>query len=356
MDASDDPLPAPATSDSAPAAPEAAAPPDAASVPEAAPPEEPVGCPGEAINPGLPHDGRDLLTLTTIPYASRVLVDDTDAFIAILANGNVAPAGILAVPKTGGEKRMLASNHEVAAWTQDRQNLYWVNRGVFVPAVGRDPAPVMMMAKNAGPPVTLAASQPAPSGIALEGGVLYWINMGTMPTNFHDGSIWRITPGQAGAAPRMLTSQRSMPRQLAVKEGRLYWFEQLGLTTMSVEGGPPPKMISNETSTFLAVDCRHAYVAWDTGKIWRVPITGGPSVLLADRGGELKGLAIDAGFVYWAVSSELPVAGYGQVFKISKQGGQPVIIAQGQGQARAVTVDADHVYWLANARLMKALK
>jgi hypothetical protein len=106
----------------------------------------------------------------------------------------------------------------------------------------------------------------------------------------------------------------------------------------------------------LAIDSSAAY--WTctygdiaaTGTVSKVPLSGGPSVVLAADQGFPQGIAVDSSNVYWlndgvsADGSGPPIRG-GSVMAVPIGGGSPTVIAPSQPEPQAIAADGSSIYW-----------
>jgi hypothetical protein len=91
--------------------------------------------------------------------------------------------------------------------------------------------------------------------------------------------------------------------------------------------------------TVLAADATDLFATGASGRIVRVPKSGGTPVELYSGGGFQEGLAADDAFLYWTRLVS------GEILRMPKTGGPAEVIAKGQVRPWGIAVDDTRVYW-----------
>lgn len=144
----------------------------------------------------------------------------------------------------------------------------------------------------------------------------------------------------------MLASNLSGPAGVVVDATNVYWTASSGGNVYKVplDGGNSTILANAQSSPFnIAVDATNVYWTNTGGTIMKVPIAGGAATVLASGQPTPLGIAIDADYVYW-------VNGYfgstnATVMKVPIAGGVPITIVNGQTRPTGIAVDATSVYW-----------
>jgi len=139
-----------------------------------------------------------------------------------------------------------------------------------------------------------------------------------------------------------LVDGENSPLAIAVDENSVYWTASGLLKKVSIAGGSPVTLASNQPGAYgLAVD--KAYVYWAnyagaSGAIMKVGINGGNPTMLAPRNVQ-PAIAIDDTAVYYALLS--PDA----IMRVATAGGTPTTLVSGYAFIYGVTADPSRVYW-----------
>jgi hypothetical protein len=120
----------------------------------------------------------------------------------------------------GGTPLLLASNQQApAAIVVDENNVYWTNLGKLGASLfpATNSGSVVYVPIGGGTVVTVAASQPIPIGLAVNGGNIYWTLYGlSVP-----GQVVRAPI--SGGSPVPLVSGLDDPFSLTMTPTTLYW-------------------------------------------------------------------------------------------------------------------------------------
>jgi hypothetical protein len=196
------------------------------------------------------------------------------------------------------------------------------------------------------------------------------------------------TGGEAAslaAADQVLADRVGRPVSLTVDATHLYWIDgdAGALVRMARTGGAITTLATGAsawTPWSIAVDATTVY--WldpDDGAVRATPRGGGVTRTLATGQGDLVGIAIDAGHVYFAggdrvrrvakwggalatiatgstpsalvadgyfvyVADALVLGGSNQIYRVPRAGGARVVLAE-QEDAHGLVADAGHLYW-----------
>lgn len=175
---------------------------------------------------------------------------------------------------------------------------------------------VQRQSRSDGSLVELAAGQPRPEILWLDGDRLYWINRGTDGGHIHE------------------------PRP----------HHDAGLARVSTQGGPVEVLYTGEDEVSDLAIARGvaylaAYHAERGSRILAIPLDGGSPSVLAEEAGALSGIAVHGDFVYWTrplacAIRRMPIAG-----------GSPQTIAAEENVPRRIAADEHGIVWSATGTL-----
>ncbi|WP_437986300.1 hypothetical protein [Sorangium sp. So ce117] len=254
-------------------------------------------------------------------------------------------------PVGGGDPRILgatqASPRDLAI-DEARQVAFWTNA---------EDGTLSVVPLAGGEPRVLLADLEQPEGLALSGDALAW-------TELWGGGVFRAQLSGSGAevalgAPEDLTppgTTFSSPYRVASAGDTVCWTYQgtLGRTDGAVacRVGEASVTIAAEqlTPREIALDVdgegNAAAVYWasfEGGSVFRADLSGAeagaPEEIASDQG-QLNGLAVDEGHVYWTRRDA------GTVVRMPKGGGEQEVLASGQARPGDIAVDEATVYWI----------
>jgi hypothetical protein len=189
----------------------------------------------------------------------------------------------------------------------------------------------------------LASGQGGPSGIAIDGTNVYYLNSSS-------AEVMKVPIG--GGTPVKLTSASAVDRGIAVDSTTVYFTESAGagaVGSVPITGGGITFVAPTEAVPgSIVMDSAGLYWAnapgGAPGAVRYAQIDGGAAVTLAKNLVGPEGLALDALNVYFATPSAT-----GGIFSIPKApvdgGATPIPIVSGQNSPVSVQVDGDRMFW-----------
>ncbi len=188
-------------------------------------------------------------------------------------------------------------------------------------------------------PLLLAVGQAEPYSIAIDAINVYWINQ--------RGAALRFVPIDGSSIPQQLTSIDPNPFGIALDEQFAYWATpEIGISRVALKKGATTDQLVTTTTTphWLATDGTDVF--WTDGqaaKVMKVDRNGAqPPVALASTPDRPLGIAVAAGYVYWAneigsvAIQRLATDGSGEVENLA---------SSASGGGKHLAVDATHVYY-----------
>jgi hypothetical protein len=147
-----------------------------------------------------------------------------------------------------------------------------------------------------------------------------------------------------------MSSPDSYPIALAVDATHVYWTALDGIRKSPRESGPASLLSSPDSGAApdslrapplgpIALDQSWVYFT-SSASVFRVPKAGGATerLTLASDDATLRGLAVDEHFAYFGGAT-------GRVLKVPKTGGQSRVIAELESSPTVTAVDDKTVYW-----------
>ena len=225
----------------------------------------------------------------------------------------------------------------------DAANVYWTE------ASGN----VMQAPLGGGTPFTLASGQPGPTGIAVQGGSVYWLDLGSASSS-SDAAINTVPVG--GGAIVTLAHQVAgcdigaggEPNVIAVDSTSVYYSASPSHGSSSASqvlsvplGGGTPTVLASDPEALgissIAIDATRVYYVTNNALIKSVPLTGGSPVTLTTTG-SLSGFAVDATNAYGVLGGGISIEPLG--------GGMPSLVAMTSSDIiESIAADATQVYW-----------
>jgi len=255
------------------------------------------------------------------------------------------------IPVGGGTPTTLfSSGITPAALAIDDTNLYWVDVG----KQGTSDGSVVELTLATGATKTLATGRSMSGGntqvgtwgfIASDATYVYWTEIGASG----EGSVVRALISGIPLVQSLASSQRA-PQGLAVNSTSVYWgdgsngAQELLALPLSTPGATPTvlKSAGNFNPFGVVVDSTGLY--WtdqSSSTVEMLPIGGSAvSTLASGAGGLIGGIAIDSTDVYWTDQAG------GGVRSVSKSGGNMTVLASSAGGgSHGIVVDSTSVYW-----------
>jgi hypothetical protein len=230
----------------------------------------------------------------------------------------------------GGAPAVIASNSS-ATFAIDATDVYWVS-----------PTSVIMKAPlTGGPAVTLAdrsnITTQSVSTLAVDPAFVYWGEYRPCL-----GVLMKV-PKAGGNPTSIASSNQQPPGQLAVDATNLYSSSfGAGVFKLPLAGGPPVVLASGGAYNLVIAG---QTVVWSSANgLRRVPIAGGTPVEISPET-TARSLATDGTDVFWG-------RGNGQVVSKPIAGGSEKVLANYQ-YPRGIAVDATSVYWTADDNVIR---
>jgi hypothetical protein len=273
-----------------------------------------------------------------------IALDATNVYWA--ASGNQSGQGSVgSASKAGGTVTQLATAQAFPMMVAVQAGqVYWVNRGATVGNGGVYRVPV-----GGGSTAQIAGGLPLPISIALDPTYAYWTTAD------------RVSRAPlAGGAAEILANNQNQPIGLAVTATDAFFSAGGQVRRVSLSTKNTTTFASGNNPTFLAADAANLY--WlDTGagKVMRAPLAGGAPVSIAAVPAGNNGIPATSGIavsdtdVYFAFTSGTQVA----LAKVPTNGvgSTPTVIAL-NASIRGIAVDAQYVYWASTNSIRKALR
>lgn len=280
-----------------------------------------------------------------------------------------APVTAPTPPSSTGPQVLAEDVREATAINVDADAVYWTSIGSD--ALGG----VVRWSKRDSSTKTLADAQAAPFALTSAGEPLYWLN-----TKSRSGAVMSVP--RSGGAATTLAAVETQSDGLVLSKGSLFFVDGRAEGTISSvpATGGPKQTVASVTSAFslaydgsnffylidavmkvspsggaasrisdpcfypttLQVDESQVYWACQDGTLRTVAKTGGTTRTLFSRavgGGNIGGLVLDAGNVYFTSMSD------GTVARVSKQGGPVTVLASGEFTPGPIAVDEAFVYY-----------
>lgn len=197
-----------------------------------------------------------------------------------------------------------------------------------------------------GEATVLATGLDGPRKLAADGTALYVSVQGGTAS----GSIRRTALDRADAGSVLLADGLDAPDALAVDQSFVYFTTESGLWRVGKDGGTKERLVDLATNalggeTSILVDGEYLIVA--TGLEWlaRVRRNGHELSLLhtAPPGSAVKSAVLEAGQVYFLVSTQTPDAG--GIHRVASTGGPSAQLYPTPVLGRALALSGDHFFW-----------
>lgn len=222
------------------------------------------------------------------------------------------------------------------------ESVYWLNSGSDEPAEGTvKKAPI-----SGGLPVVLASAQASPSGLVADPSdvaqpFIYWLNEGS-------GAVMKVRTDGEGE-PTLLTTWQGARSRLAVYESDLY-FGVLGgyVLRVSTTTTGMPEIVAQDQGDPMGVTADGTGIYWADrahGTVMRRPGEGGSPEMLALNQKSPIAIFAEAPSIYWINAGTGPKYDDGSVMKGSVKGGGASVLAKDQKMPYAIAADSDNIYW-----------
>jgi hypothetical protein len=215
-----------------------------------------------------------------------------------------------------------------------------------------------------------------PRYVAVDSEHVYWTNSGPLEEQANQpiegcGTIGRakldgsepeadFIHGQLETAPGKFEARVSSPQGIAVNASHIYWANApVDVVKRSIAraetggGGVEGSFFEVKTTRVpvgVTLSATHIYFGAnedqnDAGYVIQVPLTGGEEKLLYIGKAGIRGVALDAGHVYWATQGERAI---GRVNLELEAASQENKFIEPEGILNGLAADAAHLYWSVN--------
>jgi hypothetical protein len=234
----------------------------------------------------LGKDGGTPITIAgaeTLP--SGIALDKTMLYWATRGYGG-ADGYLKRAPIAGGSVATIVGglSSKPASVAVDANRIYYATLGDFS-ATGGAIASVPLDTLDAGAGTILAPQQNNPSFMTIDQAAVYWSNFGTViapDAGPADGSIVKCATPACAGGPQIVAAAQNHPRGITNDATTLYWANfgtgQNDGTIMKApkSGGAPALLASNLVyPDGVAVDAKYLYFTTHSGRVGRIPLTGG---------------------------------------------------------------------------------
>ena len=178
----------------------------------------------------------------------------------------------------------------------------------------------------------------APRELFIANNLLYWNEGGDIGGIEGFGRIAAM-PQEGGAVTAVVDGIRTDAPEIAVGGGFVFIADGWRVKKVSTDGsGLETVVYGGEEISAIASDGTYLYWIQRTGGLYRVPVTGGASVLLSDTPmfSEIGPIRVAGGFVFWLENEST-------IKKVPIAGGVPVVATSGATLSDFVT-DGVHLY------------
>jgi hypothetical protein len=146
-----------------------------------------------------------------------------------------------------------------------------------------------------------------------------------------------------GGAEQVLATNQPISG-IAVDSNNVYFAGNDSVRYSPIGASSPPVTLEGGNSpNSVTVDANNVYWTDATGAVQFAPISGGGATTLAMTQATPTALALQGGYLYWAVGV-LPMNG--AIMKMPVTGGTPVVLAGIYDYPLGMVVDATSVYWV----------
>jgi hypothetical protein len=261
------------------------------------------------------------------------------------AGAGFADSALRRIRKDGSGRQTVWSDPAYRKFTDvavDSENAY---------VTAQNTGTVVRVPKNGGGAFVVSSTEKGPVHVTVDrdAGKLYWFNAGS-------GDVIREQSLGIGATPRTVATdtQAFYGGSFALTPSTIYWSNSSTFAIHQVARNCPdasgcPKVLVADGGNGLgplAID--NDVVFWgsgNAGELWRAAIDGGQRRRLVAATVGIRGMAIDAEYVYFTVQEFLSPRG--SVMRIRKDGSTgPEILSSNEVWPSAIAVDDVAIYWL----------
>ena len=234
----------------------------------------------------------------------------------------------------------------------DSTSVYWGGSWGFgtgwIRKLVKSSSTVSVLAENVGS----GGTPNQPRDVNADGSSVYWIDVNGGP--FNTTGV-RQVPISGGNFTTLTTIGHYTAMAIDLTNVFISYFDNpftpitCKLAKISKSGGNLVDLASiegeNVCTSGIVVDENNVYwVEAASGKVKKVPISGGTVTTLASGLNDPARIAVDQNYVYWTEAAN-GVAGAGAVKYVSKNGGQVVTLASGLNKPYGTATDGVYLFW-----------